>query len=81
MFDKVPRHLVQPAICSDNMIVPLQFLLEALLYVYIIGLEFLQLLGNSLVQVSDGDTQSVASRVVVERYGCAILDCSLEVIG
>ena len=63
------------------MVVALEFLLQTLLYVDVVGLQLLQLLGDTFVQVADGHPQLVAAGVVEERHGGLVLHSPLEVVG
>ena len=81
VLHEVPRHLVETPARGDDVIVPLQVLLQALLHVDVLDVELIQLAGDALVQVADGDAQLVAAGVVVERHRGLVLHRALEVVG
>jgi hypothetical protein len=81
MVDKIARHLLQPLLCGEDVIVAFEFAFETLLQVDVFEFDFIEFLGDAFVQVVGGDAQLVAARVVVERDGGFIFDCALEIVG
>ena len=78
---EVPCHLVEPTAGGDDVVLASEFLLQALRHVDVLHFDLLEFLGNSLVQVVDGDPQRVAAGVVVQRHGGAVFHRALEVVG
>ena len=81
MLHKIPGDLIQTLGGGDDVVIPLEFLLQPLAHVDVAGVDLLQLGCDALIQVPDGHAQFVAPRVIVERHGCPVLDRTLEIVG
>jgi len=79
--DEVPGDGVEAIGGGDDVVVALQFPFQPLCCVDAVDFQFIQLVGNPLVQVADGHAQVLASGVVIERHGSLILHCSLKIVG
>ena len=78
MRDEIPGDGVEPLGRGDDVVVPPEFTLEPLFDIDVAGLEFLQLLGDPLVELVRGNAELLAPRVVEERYRRAVLHRPLE---
>ena len=81
MLHEVPRHLVEPLVGGDDVIVAFEFPLQPLLDIDVVGLQLLQLFGNAFVEVADGHAQLLAAGVVVERHRGVVVHRPLKVVG
>ncbi len=81
VLHEITGHLVEAFPGRDDVVVALELLLQALLHVDISRLQFLQLLGDPLVQITDRYAELVATRIVIERYRCLVLHGPLEIVG
>ena len=81
VLHEIPRHLVEPLVGGDDVIVALEFPLQPLLDIDVLGLQLFQLFGDAFVEVADGHAQLVATGVVIERHRGLVLHRPLEVVG
>ncbi len=78
---EIPRHLIETLARRDDVVIALEFPLQALLDIDVVRLQFLQLLGNTLVEIIHRDAELVAPGIVVERHGRVILHRALKIVG
>ncbi len=81
VLHKIAGHLVKAFPGRDDVVVALEFLLQALFHIDIARLQLLQLFGDPLVQIADRHPKFVATRIIIERHRGLVLDGPLEIVG
>ena len=80
--DEIAGDLVQPLVGGDDVVVALEFLLQALLDIDVRAVSSSSsFCGDPFVQVADRHAELVAAGVVVQRHRGLVLDRPLEVVG